>query len=475
MANVITAPQYDPLVTAKNLATKSVAAQQDKLTKQTALANNTAAALNNLKLAMSAFQSTMTTMSSSSKSLLSQSATFSNTAYGSGTADATAVAGSYSFFVQQLATASQTSYSGLASSPAAGSGTLAVRIGDPLAPVTADNSFDIDLSAADKDADGNLTPQEIAAAINGNSKNNSRVTASIVTIGNQAQLVLTSNLTGKENAVTLDASSVTNTALTKALVTDAATNIKEVVKAQDAIVWLGAKDTGTQITQASNTFTNVTGVKMTFTKAMNTGDAPVTVTVATDSGGTATNVQAFVDAYNKLKSVLDGLASSGDPDKNVAAGIFAHDSGLNALRSNLNNLLRQSVGGVSLVSYGVTANRDGTLSLNTAKLTAKLASNPGDLDKLFGNNSLSAPSGVLGGLDKALGQWSNITKGQLVQRLDANTSLQKSLSKSTDLLTSQYNTAYKRFLDQYTRLQVMQEQMYKTVDMFDAMFGNDKS
>ncbi|AYM76104.1 hypothetical protein D9M09_10100 [Janthinobacterium agaricidamnosum] len=474
MANVITAPQYDPLVTAKNLATKSVAAQQDKLTKQTALANTTAAALNNLKLAMSAFQSTMTTMSSS-KSLLSQSATFSNTAYGSGTADATAVAGSYSFFVQQLATASQTSYSGLASSPAAGSGTLAVRIGDPLAPVTADNSFDIDLSAADKDADGNLTPQEIAAAINGNSKNNSRVTASIVTIGNQAQLVLTSNLTGKENAVTLDASSVTNTALTKALVTDAATNIKEVVKAQDAIVWLGAKDTGTQITQASNTFTNVTGVKMTFTKAMNTGDAPVTVTVATDSGGTATNVQAFVDAYNKLKSVLDGLASSGDPDKNVAAGIFAHDSGLNALRSNLNNLLRQSVGGVSLVSYGVTANRDGTLSLNTAKLTAKLASNPGDLDKLFGNNSLSAPSGVLGGLDKALGQWSNITKGQLVQRLDANTSLQKSLSKSTDLLTSQYNTAYKRFLDQYTRLQVMQEQMYKTVDMFDAMFGNDKS
>ncbi|MEG1117660.1 MAG: flagellar cap protein FliD N-terminal domain-containing protein, partial [Janthinobacterium sp.] len=97
MANVITAPQYDPLVSAKNLATKSVAAQQDRLTKQTTLANNTAAALNNLKLAMSSFQSAMTTMSSSGKSLLSQSATFSNTAYGSGAADATAVAGSYSF------------------------------------------------------------------------------------------------------------------------------------------------------------------------------------------------------------------------------------------------------------------------------------------------------------------------------------------------------------------------------------------
>ncbi|MNT70102.1 hypothetical protein D3C72_2084580 [compost metagenome] len=82
---------------------------------------------------------------------------------------------------------------------------------------------------------------------------------------------------------------------------------------------------------------------------------------------------------------------------------------------------------------------------------------------------------MLGSLDKALSQWSNITKGQLVQRLDANTSLQKSLGKSTALLTTQYDTAYKRFLDQFTRLQVMQEQMYKTVDMFDAMFGNDKS
>ena len=470
MANAITAPRYDPLVTAEQLATKSVAAQKAALAAQTTLANNTSSALGNLKSAISAFQLAMTTMTSS-KSVLSQSATFSNTAYGTATAGIKAAPGSYAFFVEQLATASQTSYGGLSSTTPANGGNMTIRIGDPLAAVTADNAFDIDLAAANKDGDAYLTPQEIAAAINGNSKNNARVTASVINIGNQAQLVLTSNLTGVANAVSIDTNSVTDPALQTALQSD----MKNLVVSKDAIVWLGAQGSGTKITQASNTFTNVPDVKMTFTKAMTAGESPMTVTVGTDSAGTIANVQAFVDAYNKLKSVMDGLASPGKPEKNIAAGIFAHDSGLNALRSSMGDALRLNVDGVSLVAYGITAQRDGTISLNTAKLTAKLADNPAGLDKLFGNNSLSAPAGVLGGLDKVLGQWSNVTKGQITQRMAATDKLQKSLAKSSERLTNQYNTAYSRFLDQYSRLQVLQEQMIRNSDMFDAMFNNSKT
>lgn len=469
MASVITSPQYDPIPTAEKLATKAVAGQKAALAAQTALANNTTTALGNLKSAISTFQSAMSAMTGS-KSVLSQSATFPTAGYGTATAGIKAVPGSYSFFVEKLATASQVSYGGLSGvATADGTGTLKVKIGDGVG----DNTLDIDLAAADKDGNGTLTPQEVAAAINGNSKNNSRVTASIVTVGNEAQLVLTSNVTGIANAATLDASGVTNVALKGALISPA--NIKEVVKADDAIVWLGGKDTGTKITQASNTFTNVQDVKITFTRAMMASEAPVLLTVATDSSGTAANVQTFVDAYNKLKTLIDGLASPGNPEKNIAAGIFAHDSGLNALRSSMGNALRLSIGGDSLVSYGITAQRDGSISLNTAKLTAKLATNPTGLDQLFGNNSLSSPAGVLGGLDKVLGQWSNITKGQIVQRQAATDKLQKSLVKSGERLTAQYDTAYKRFLDQFTRLQVMQEQMSKTSDMFDAMFSNNKS
>ncbi|CDG82561.1 flagellar filament capping protein FliD [Janthinobacterium agaricidamnosum] len=466
----ITSPVYDPVDTAKKLAALSVQAQVDALKAKTDLATKTDKALNDLKSAMATFQAAMTAMSKN-KSVLSQSATFGNTAYGSATAGVTAAPGTYSFFVEQLATASQTSYGGLGSSPAAGSGTLTVKIGDG----TGNNRFDIDLSAADKNGDGTLTPQEIAAAINASSKNNSRVTASIVTVDNQAQLVLTSNSTGAANAVSLDASGVTNSALTKALVTDAATNIKQVVQARDAVVWLGAKGTGTRIQQASNTFTNLQDVKITFTKAMADGDAPVTLAVATDSTATTANVQAFVDAYNKLKTTLDTLTSPGKPEKGVAPGIFYSDSGMASLRNSIGQLLRQNVGGVSLVDYGITSARDGSLTLDAGKLTARLANSPGNLDSLFGNNTIGRQTGVLGSLDKLMNQWSSDTQGQITQRLAGNAKLQKEYGQTSDHLDDVYESNRLRYLDQFTRLQVLQANMQKTLDMFDAMFGSNKS
>jgi len=474
MANAITSPTYDPITTAKNLATNLVAAQKAAVTAQSTLATNTTSALNSLRSAMSDFQGAMTTMTSN-KTVLSQAATFSNPAVGSATVGSKATPGTYSFFVQQLATASQTSYSGLSAvSPASGAGTLNLKFGDG----SAGNTLSIDLAAADKDGDGILTPQEIAAAINGDSKNNSRVTASIINIGNQAQLVLTSNLTGKDNAVTIDTSNTANVGVGNAALQAALSNtanVKTIVGAQDAIVWLGAQGTGTQITQASNTFTNIPDVKLTFTKAMATGDSPVTVAVATDTTSTIANVQAFVDAYNKLKTMMDSLSNPGDPTKNVDPGIFAHDSGLNALRSSMNDALRLNLGGVSLVSYGITAQRDGTISLDSKKLTTKLAADPASLDKIIGNNSLSAPAGVLGKLSSVLGQWSNLTKGQITQRLAAADTLQKSLTKSMDRLNTQYDNAYNRYLDQFSRLQILQEQMSKNSDMFDSMFGNNNN
>ena len=36
--------------------------------------------------------------------------------------------------------------------------------------------------------------------------------------------------------------------------------------------------------------------------------------------GTASNVQAFVDAYNKLKSAIDAMVDPGDPAHNQTAG-----------------------------------------------------------------------------------------------------------------------------------------------------------
>lgn len=456
----ITSPTYDPITTATNLATKATAGNKAALTAQLAANTADSTALGKLKTAMSTFQTSLSAMATA-KTVLSQSATFSNSTYGTATASASAAPGTYAFYVEKLATAAQTSYSGLQGSPSADGGTLSISLGSGV-----DSSFMIDLSAADKDGNGTITPQEIASAINSNTQNAGRVTAAVVTINGQAQLVLSSNKTGAANDISVDASDVGNADLKTALSTGT-----PVIVPQDASIYLGGQG-GTQITQDTNTFTNIGGVSMTFTQAMAANAAPVTLTVGADQSGTTANVQGFVDAYNTLKGVLDELTKVGDPNTGVAAGIFAHDSGLAALKSNLNSSLRQTVGGVSLAQYGIIAARDGTLTLDSAKLNQKLASNPGALDTLLGNNSLSASSGVSGSLDKYLDVWTSATGGQITRRLDVDSKRADSLAYRQERLTAQYDNTYARYLTQFTQLQVLQEQMSKTVDMFDALFSS---
>jgi flagellar hook-associated protein 2 len=209
---------------------------------------------------------------------------------------------------------------------------------------------------------------------------------------------------------------------------------------------------------------------MTFTKVTTT---PVTLTVGTDPGATTANVQGFVDAYNKLKSVIDGLVAPGDPAKGTAGGAFAGDSGVSALRDRLVSMLRQA-GSNTLAGYGIIANRGGTLSLDTARLTKALAANPTGLDTLIGSAAGSAPSGIAGNLDTYLKGWTSSTNGQIKTRKEAVSKLQVDLTTRQDLLDKQYDSAYRRYLMQFSQLQAVQSQMSNNSSMFDALFSSDK-
>jgi flagellar hook-associated protein 2 len=185
-------------------------------------------------------------------------------------------------------------------------------------------------------------------------------------------------------------------------------------------------------------------------------------------------VQSFVDAYNKLKSAIDTMVDAGDPTSEKAAGAFAHDAGIKALQSRLVSMVR-STGATSLASYGIIATRDGTLSLDSARLTKQLNVNPNGLDTLIGSASSSNPSGVAGSLNTYLGLWSNSATGQLKQRSEATTKLQSTLTQRQSDLDAQYDAAYNRYLKQFTQLQTMQSAMTSNVSLFDAIFSNDKS
>jgi flagellar hook-associated protein 2 len=466
----ITAPTYDPTSTAKALADKYVEGAQTQLTNQTKTAGDTAKALSTLGAAISSFQTSLASLAGIGKSLVAQSATLSDTTVGTATASATAATGSYSLFVKQVATSSQVSYNSLADGAQLG-GQLTINLADEGAGTNTAN-FIVKLDAA-ADTDGNhtLSVREIAAAINGASGNAGKVSAGVVTVSGVPRLVLSAKNTGVANTVSVDGSLATEPGLQTGFAARTT-----VATAQDAIVYLGdpADPTTAKVQQASNTFTNIDGVAFTATHAQANGAAPITLTVASDDSGTTKNAQAFVDAYNKLKSALDGLLGSGDPKNNVAPGAFAHDSGVMALRTRIVDLLRPA-GVLSLASYGITASRDGTISLDSARLQKQLAVNPAGLDTLIGKASTTAPSGVAGSLNTYLNQWSNATTGQIHQRTDANAKLQSSLTQRQTDLDAKYDAAYQRYLKQYSALQSLQATMQQNSSLFTSLFSSSSN
>jgi flagellar hook-associated protein 2 len=466
----ITAPTYDPTTTAAALAEKYTTSAQTRIDNQTAAASATATALSSLSSAISTFQTSLSALTGLGKTVLASSATLSDTTVGSASAKATAAAGTYNLFVKQLATAGQVSYNGLADGAAAG-GTLKIKLSDETPGSTATPvTFNVDLSAAsaDTDKDNVLSIREVAAAINADADNAGKLSASVVTIDGTPRLVMTSKNTGVANTISLDASGVTDTTLKAGLGTRTM-----VTAAQDAIVLFGGTS-GTPITQSSNTFTNIDGVTMTFTRAQAPTESAMTLTVGSDDTTTVSNVKAFVNAYNTLKEAIDALVDPGDPANSVDAGAFAHDAGVKALQSRLVSMLRPTSGS-SLASYGITANRDGTLDVDSTRLGKQLAADPSGLATLIGSSSASGSSGMAGNLNTYLNQWSNTTTGQIKQRTEANSKLQADLTTRQTDLDAKYDSAYARYLKQFTDLQTLQATMTSNVSIFDALFSSDDS
>ncbi|WP_373987467.1 flagellar filament capping protein FliD [Duganella sp. BuS-21] len=470
---IISSPTYDPKTTAENLANSYVAGTKAILDARSTRAAATVKGLGTLGSALSAFQLAMSSLVSGTKSVTASSATFSTPAVATATASANAVAGTYSFYVEQLATAGQVSYN-VNDSVATNAGAMNVMLADG-------SSFQVDLASADNNKDGVLSAKEVAAAINSAAANGSRVTASTMTVNGQSKLVMTSNKTGADNAVaSIDVSGLADAGLQASL--SAQTTLST---ANDAIVWVGGQS-GTKVQQASNTFKVVDDVEFTVTQAQAVGAAPVSMTVARDNAGTATNVQSFITAYNTLLSSINTLTAPGDhtlvesadggpPSYLTPDAAFYNDSGVAALRDRLNTALRTATGGVSLINFGISTAKDGTLTLDTARLNKTMAANPGALDSLFGRTGVGLDAGVMGAMNKLTTAWTRTSNGYIGSRRDVATKQQSDITDRQATLKNQFDNAYKRYLAQFTTLQSLQASMTSTSNMFTAMFSNDSS
>lgn len=343
-----------------------------------------------VKGALSTFQSAVAGLSTTSK-FQSLSASSSDSSMVAVSAKSPAQVGTYSLDITSLAHAQSLAAGGVASDTAAiGNGTLTFDFG-----TISNGTLGLDgkYTNASFDSNGNGTKTVTIDATNNSLQgirdaiNNAGigVTASIINDGSATpyRLVLNSNSMGKANSLKISVAG--DQALSDLLANDPANNagqnLSETATAQDAVF----KFNGIAMSKASNLITDaLPGLTLNLLKAPTT--SPVSVTVARDTSSINSSVSALVKAYNDLNAALKSV-SSYDPATKTGQ-ILQGDSMVRTLQAQVRAALGTSVsntGGsiTTLSQIGVSFQKDGTLALDSSKLSAAVSSNFSDIAALF--------------------------------------------------------------------------------------------
>lgn len=211
---------------------------------------------------------------------------------------------------------------------------------------------------------------------------------------------------------------------------------------------------GLDIISSSNTLSDVVqGLTINLTQAPTTGTAQVSV--VQDTEALKTSIQGFVDSYNALSKMLSTQTKYDEGSK--TAGTLQGDSTAVALQRQLRNIVTATSPASSLYgtlsSVGVSMQSDGTLKIDSTKLTAALNANPQEVKKLFATNDVDDPSqnGIAARL-RIFGDQVLSTDGALTTRTAGlNTSLTLN-RKRQDELTDRLALTEARLRAQYTSL-----------------------
>ncbi|MCF7480399.1 flagellar filament capping protein FliD [Vibrio sp. J1-1] len=440
----------DPISMATQLATYDVQSFQTRYSTQTKQYQSQLDALQKVESALREFRTAVDEMNSSTSSIIKNSATTSEDGFFSATADATALSGSYQIFVEQVATAHQVS----TTLPTTLDSTTEIPLTGTMDFTVNGNTMTLDLSTVDSDGDGIATMTDLVKAIN-NDANNPGVNATLVRSNGQTHFMLSSEETGVANSL-----SVTASGTGQAWFEDGFNTLNTITAPQDAIIWLGAKDTGLKLTESSNTFSSVIdGVDITVTKAQSATDAALTMDIGADEEATTEQVTKFIDAYNSLVSTIDKYSQI-DSEQETRP-VLASDPTLRSIESQLNAMIRSEFGGLRLADAGIEIDRHGKMKLDSDKFEQAQLNNSAALEEMFNGDG-----NLLDSLDTLVEPYLQFTSGLFKSRKDA---IQQSIDRISDkqvVLERKYDMAYDRYLKQFTQMNTIMRQMEQTMGMF---------
>ncbi len=312
--------------------------------------------------------------------------------------------GSYSVEVlalakaQSLATSAATAFATV--DDVIGNGTLTIQFGTTttspsysFTPDLARPPQAIDISAAN----GNDTVSGLRDYIN---ENDFGFQASIVDDGiNGYRLVFTSEDTGAANSMELtvtadgDGNDNDNAGLSQlAFNASAQGSLVQNVEAQDASLTIN----GLGISRDTNSISGaINGVTLDLLKA-DIGNI-VNVEVKEDRAEITATINGFVDAYNELSESIKSLTSY---DAETGTGsVLIGDFTVRSISSQIRSVLFGSISGLqgnikSLVDIGITTNSNGTLDVDSTKLSDALDNYPSEVEALFGIQGRTTDPGV---------------------------------------------------------------------------------
>ncbi|MCE3263771.1 MAG: flagellar hook protein 2 [Pseudoduganella sp.] len=230
----------------------------------------------------------------------------------------------------------------------------------------------------------NNTLEGIRDAIN---KANIGVNASIINDGSGTpyRLVLNSSKTGEKASMKIslqgDGGNPPDAALEGLLAYDPAgtvRNMKQTAAAQDT----KATVNGIAITSASSTISEaIQGVTLTALKVGSTS-----INISKDSSSLKTSLTNFVKAYNDLDKAIKDMTGYNPETKK--AGVLQGDFTAQSVQSQLRKMMGAPINGLTgsltnLSQVGISFDKTGALSLDTAKMQKAVDQNFNDIAALF--------------------------------------------------------------------------------------------
>ncbi|MBV7572261.1 flagellar filament capping protein FliD [Pseudomonas sp. PDM32] len=444
----------------------------DKSAKQTQIDTQTKAntlkisGVGSLKSALAAFQASLKNLNSTTSPAFSgYTATSSNTSILSAASDNTAVSGSYSVIVQNLATSSKVASAafkdGAASAISAGTLTI-TQNGTP---------YNVVIPA-------NATLQTTRDAINSAQASNG-ISANIVTDSDgYSRLVISSNKTGSGSDLKVDGIPELKIDGTLPMGTNPSRTDSGAVNgvALDATLSID----GLSVTSKSNTVSGaISGLTLNLTSvspgAVGSQTATV-VTVGTNTTGLQTSIKSFVDAYNTLKKTIDSLSkATADADGNLTvSAAFTGDSLPRSLISDMRGVLTAPGAGgqLSVLSQlGVMTNGlTGDLAFDTTAFTNAMATNgmSGQVQQLF--TGTDASNGLLTRMSNAVDPYVK-TGGLLDQRNTNLQSVAKNISTQQAALDLRVTNLTATLTAKYNAMDLLVGQMKATASNITGFFA----